>query len=192
MLDGDAGAETPPEQLVESYPVEPDETEEPRRRRRRQTVMPGDEVKSLNLTPMMDIMTMLLVFLVMSFANEPSNINISMALRPPTSTAAVAMTPATNITITNEMILVDDKEVVKLSALTTVAGQPMIPEVRDALLARKDHLVAFEKRGGMPFTGRLLVVAHQATPYKVMTGVLFSAGQAGFGEFKLVTMKKGD
>lgn len=159
------------------------------RRKVGQRKIPGDSISHLNLTPMMDIMTMLLVFLVKSFATEPTNINVNLGLRPPESSATVMMEAATKLVITSDKILVEDEEVVTLTALGDAGNKDFIPAVSDALIARADHLRALEARGGAPFDGKLLVVAHETTPYHVITSVLVTAGQATFREYKLVVMQ---
>lgn len=163
-----------------------------KRKKRKPRKMAGEDIGHLNLTPMMDIMTMLLVFLVMSFATEPANINISLSMRPPESTTKVVMEPATKVTITKDVILVEDKEVVQLEAVRKrgATGEVSIGEVRDALLERADQLKALESRGGAPFDGKLLVVADQTTPYAIVTAVLVTAGESKFSEYKLVLMQK--
>jgi biopolymer transport protein ExbD len=161
------------------------------RRRRMRRGMPGQSIGHLNLTPMMDIMTILLVFLVKSFASEPENININLGLRPPESTVQKMMEAATKVTVTSTGILVDDKEVMKLAEVDTTGERAAIPQLRDALLERADHLKALENIGGAPFDGRLLVVAHETTKYSVLTAVLVTAGESKFAEYKLVVMQKG-
>lgn len=162
-----------------------------RRRKRSERKMPGQTISHLNLTPMMDIMTMLLVFLVKSFASEPENININLKMRPPESTTQVMMEAATKVTVTEDMVLVDEKEVVPTAQIVAgQGGQASIPLLRDALLERADHLKALENRGGSVFDGRLLVVAHETTPYSVITSVLVTAGESKFSEYKLVVMQK--
>jgi biopolymer transport protein ExbD len=166
--------------------------EKPRKRRRKVVKIPGTDVTSLNLVPMMDVMTILLVFLIMSFATEPQNINVNLGLRPPESTATDVMEPAARVVVTADAILVEDAEVVRLADLKIQeGGQVEIPAVRDALLDRAEHLRALERMGGAPFDGKLLLVAHQTTPYSLITSVLFTAGQARFGEYKLVVMQQG-
>jgi biopolymer transport protein ExbD len=163
-----------------------------RKRRRKPVKIPGSEVSSLNIVPMVDLMTILLVFLIQSYATEPENININLGLRPPESSATDVMEPAARVMVTSEAILVEDKEIVRLADLDIQkGGQVEIPAVRDALLDRADHLKALEQMGGRPFDGKLLVVAHQTTPYSIITSVLFTAGQARFGEYKLVVMQRG-
>ena len=162
-----------------------------RRRRKGPRKIPGETISHLNLTPMMDIMTMLLVFLVKSFEAAPENININASLRPPESTAKASMRPATKVTVTREALLVDDNPVMSMDAVRVAEGeQASIPDLRSALLERADHLTALEKRGGPPFDGRLLVVADETTPYAIVTSVLVTAGESKFSEYKLVVMQK--
>lgn len=163
----------------------------PRRKKRRKHHMDGESIGHLNLTPMMDIMTILLVFLIQSFATEPENINISLDLRPPESDAVTALDAATKVTITARELLVDNQVIAQIDELGLKPGQKEIPVVRDALIVRADHLRAIHNLGGPEFDGRLLLVAHQTTPYSLITAVLYSAGQAKFGQYKLVVMKKG-
>ena len=155
------GVPPPFDPVAEAYGRE----EKPRKRKRKVVKIPGTDVSSLNLVPMMDIMTILLVFLIMSFATEPQNINVNLAMRPPESTATDVMEPAARVIVTADAILVEDDEVVRLADLKIQeGGQVEIPAVRDALLDRAEHLRALERMGGAPFDGKLLLVAHQTTP----------------------------
>ncbi|MEQ1505294.1 MAG: biopolymer transporter ExbD [Myxococcota bacterium] len=177
--------EAPVDPIAEAYGRGPG-----RRKRRVRRTMPGQTIGHLNLTPMMDIMTMLLVFLVKSFAQEPDNININL-VRPPESSTKVMMEAATKVVVTRDEILVDDQPIIGLAAVNAAeGGQASIPQLRDALLERADHLKALENRGGTPFDGRLLVVADETTPYSVITSVLLTAGESRFSEYKLVVMQK--
>lgn len=161
------------------------------KKRKRKKHAGGNEIAHLNLTPMMDIMTILLVFLIQSFGMDPQNINVSLTLKPPQSSADVLLEPATKVTITSEMILVDDLEISAVADLKLEKGKQMeIAPVGDALRVAADKIKAIENRGGAPFDGRLLIVAHDTTPYHVIMSVLFTAGQAQFSEYKLVVMKK--
>ncbi|MEQ1565786.1 MAG: biopolymer transporter ExbD [Myxococcota bacterium] len=178
--------------MDEAHEGEGGEPEVRHSRRGHRRSIPGENIGHLNLTPMMDIMTMLLVFLVKSFASEPDNINVNLTLHPPESTTEAMMEAATKVTVTSEVILVDDKVVMPLSSVSVGEGkQATIPQLRDALLERADHLKALENIGGSPFDGRLLVVAHETTPYAILTSVLVTAGESKFAEYKLVVMQKG-
>lgn len=163
-----------------------------RRKRRKKYKLAGESISHLNLTPMMDIMTILLVFLIQSFATEPSNINVTLDMRPPQSTATTPMAPATKVVVSAKEIVVDDEVVATVEEIDLQPGQKEIAIVRDALIARADHIRALENLGGPKFDGKLLVVAHNTTPYSLFTAVLSSAGQAKYSQFELVVMKKGE
>lgn len=162
-----------------------------KKKRRKVRVMPGENITHLNLVPMMDMMTVLLVFLVKNFMTEPDSIQISETLRPPESSTVTEMGPATNVTITSEAILVDNKPVINLSEIVESGGKEVaIPRLRDALLAEVSIREAVAERGGEPFDGKLLLVAHESTPYAIITSVLYTAGEAKFSSYRLVVMKK--
>jgi biopolymer transport protein ExbD len=143
----DSAGDPPPEGPGPGGPLDPADEAFPRysgkhKRRRQRRNLPGESISHLNLTPMMDIMTMLLVFLVKSFAAEPENININL-VRPPESTVENTMEAATKVTISKEAILVDEQEIISLAQVRVGEGtQASISVLRDALLERADHLKA--------------------------------------------------
>lgn len=164
-----------------------------RKKKRQRRAMPGEQISDLNLTPMMDMMTVLLVFLVKNFMTDPQSIQISDSLRPPESVATVDMGPATTITVTADSILVENKPVLKLADLAGSGSKEVaIPKLRDELLNQVSQREALAKRGGPPFDGKLLLVAHQATPYSLITSVLYTAGEAKFSSYRLVVMRKSE
>jgi hypothetical protein len=46
--------------------------------------------------------------------------------------------------------------------------------------------------GKMPFKGELVLIADQTIPYRMVSEVLYTAGQAEYGKYRLVVLKKGD
>lgn len=164
-----------------------------RARKKKKFHLPGDDVNGLNLTAMMDMMTILLVFLLKSYATEPDKFQVNDKLRPPTSTVEERMDPAIQVVVTSDDILVDDERVVSVKDVnTTGTGQQLaITPVFEALSKRVDHLKKLESLGGTPFDGKLLVVAHEGTPYALISAVLYTAGQAQLSRFRLVVMDDG-
>ena len=151
----------------------------------------GQEISGLNLTAMMDMMTILLVFLVKSYAVEPERININENLRPPVSSSLMEMKPAVTVTVTSELIMVEDKAVVSIADLGSKETESaFVPRLQDALLSRAELAKNIEARGGQKFDGAMLLVAHEDTPYSVLTTVLYTAGQAQFSQFRLLLLKK--
>src|SRR5450432_4760857 len=64
-------------------------------------------VKDLNITPMMDMMTIILVFLLKSFASSSSNITFDQNLQVPKSVTQLKPKLAVTVTITKKVLLVE-------------------------------------------------------------------------------------
>jgi biopolymer transport protein ExbD len=162
-------------------------------RKKRKFHLPGDDLTGLNLTAMMDMMTILLVFLLKSYATEPDKFQVNDKMRPPTSTIEEHMDPAIQVVVTSEEILVDDDRIMSVADVnTTGTGQQLaITPVFEALSKKVDHLKKLESLGGPPFDGKLLIIAHEGTPYALISAVLYTAGQAQLSRFRLVVMDDG-
>jgi hypothetical protein len=125
---------------------------------------------------MMDIMTMLLVFLgrqLRDRAHQHQRLARHESRR--SRAARRRWTPPPRWTISKKEIIVEDRVIATVPGLDTKT-QVTIAPLREALLERVDHLKAIEARGGKPFDGRLLVVADASTPYSLVTGVLATRG----------------
>lgn len=162
-----------------------------KKRRRPHLKMPGMDITGLNLTAMMDMMTILLVFLVKSYSVDAERINVNDNLRPPASSSALEMKPAVTVTVTAQSIMVEEREVVRLNALTD-QGDALIPELQNVLISKAEFQKTLAARGNTKFDGSLLLVAHEDTPFSVLTAVLYTAGQAQFSQFRLLLLKKRD
>src|SRR6187551_381775 len=66
-----------------------------------------DVVKDLNITPMMDMMTIILVFLLKSFSSTSSTITFDQNLKIPQSTTQLKPKEAISVTVTKKVILVE-------------------------------------------------------------------------------------
>ena len=152
-----------------------------------------EEVVGLNLTAMMDVMTILLVYLIKVFADSPENIPLNDDLRAPASTAPDRVTPAVRVMISKNNIIVDDKVVLQIKDGEIVTTDPanMYGPLDAALRKRVDDLRAIALRThGPDFDGILMVVADEDTPYGMLTGVLGVAGRAQFTSYRLTVKHK--
>lgn len=151
-----------------------------------------EDIAGLNLTAMMDMFTIILVYLIKVYASSPENLTLNDNLRPPASTAPDNITPAVRVMIAKSGILVDDKLVLQWKDGKVVgadAANPYQP-LRQALEKRVEQVRAIEARGGSPFDGLLMVVADGDTPYDVVGNVLDQAGRSQFTSYRLVVRHK--
>lgn len=165
----------------------------------------GELIAGLNLTPMMDVMTILLVYLIKVYAESPQNLTLNDDLRPPGSSAPGEMVPSVNVMVSSSAILVDNKKV--LDVVRTPAGcggksgtvcsyqvasddpKNAYAPLSQALTARVDVINAIAARGGSEFDGNLMVVADENTPYDLISNVLYHAGKAQFTSYRLVVRR---
>jgi biopolymer transport protein ExbD len=138
---------------------------------------------------MMDVMTILLVYLIKVYASSPENITLNDDLRPPASTAPDNVIPAVKVMISSNAIIVDDRTVLKIIDGAVVAGDSATPKympLAKALDKRKKDIDAISARTGGPgFDGILMIVADENTSYGLLTDVLIEAGRAQFTSYRL-------
>lgn len=163
-----------------------------KRRRKERNHMP--EAGELNITAMMDMMTIILVFLLKNYTTTPAA-NINSELQPPVTSNALPMAEAISITISKTEISVDDKKVLDLKdglidpTYKNIPDQILlVPAIRDALLARVEYHKRIEQGGGSAFTGNLLVIGDKSISYELLAEVLYSAGQAQLANYKFVAI----
>jgi biopolymer transport protein ExbD len=168
-----------------------------RRARRKQREAEG-EIKELNIVAMMDMMTIILVFLLKSYQASAINVNMSADLAIPQSTTQLH--PQENITVTVSLreVAVNDRKVVDVSggvipAAVKEGGRAdafYVGAVYDALKKEvdKQKYIAQYNRD-QPFSGRVNVVADKKIPYRTLMEVLYTAGQAELGEYKFMVLK---
>jgi biopolymer transport protein ExbD len=113
---------------------------------------------------------------------------------------------AVNLVLENGRILVDGVPVVNLTkkadektGVEMVAipegemqGQ-QIPELYEVLYEKAEQAKALGERSNNPdlaFKGRILLQVDKEMPYSVLRSVMYTAGQAQFGEFKFVVYKQ--
>jgi biopolymer transport protein ExbD len=172
-----------------------DATRKRRKNKRNRRATEG-EIKDLNITPMMDMMTILLVFLLKSFASSSQDVNVAN-LTLPHSTTKLAIEEALTLMVTQNEILVDQKVVTKLGENGAIRPEDLpegpqgylIKPLYDVLEARADHLKRIEEFGGSQFVGKVAVIADKSTNYRLLFRVLYTAGRAEFGQFKLFVQK---
>ena len=156
------------------------------------------EESKLMITSLMDAFTIILCFLLKSFGSDPVQIRESDDLKLPRSTTSDALIDATVIGISSRSIQVNDSKVVDLrngavDESMKRDGQEglMINPLYDALKEVTQHLKMIKARTGGKFEGEALVVGDRNTSYRLISEVLYTAGQAEFEKFKFVAAEGG-
>ncbi len=165
------------------------------------------EINFLNITAMLDIMTIILVFLLKSLGESTASVPQSDDLQLPKS--VLQSEPSQTgvvVTITKSQILVGDNKVLTLpsreSMTQTGVGASnkrngpndfyIVPLGSALQAARKTDKLIQQRKGLDGAVSEALIVADQTTPYRLLIEVLFTLGQTEFGKYHLMVIQSKD
>jgi len=161
----------------------------------------------LNITSMMDMMTIILVFLLKSYSTQDISVAPSEDLELPVSTVQKAPETAVNVVVSKKNIVVDGVPILSLETVPDPdnPGQSklQVPEdqrsgqligaLEEELSKKADTAKNIGEQSGSAeheFKGRLLVQCDKKLPFEILRQVMYTAGQAQFSEFKFVVYKQ--
>ncbi|NOK09279.1 ExbD/TolR family protein [Corallococcus exercitus] len=188
--------------MSESAPLSAEEAEQLARmryrraltRKKRKEREAASEVKELNITAMMDMMTIILVFLLKSFASSSAAITASEDVRPPVSSTRATPKDTVAITITPKNILVGDREVVRLKdgRIPEAQLQGRLVMGLDAQLKKEVQKLKFiaDRNPAAPFTHELSVIADKMVPYDLLLTVLYTAGENELQNYRFIVLQR--
>ncbi|AKQ67092.1 adventurous gliding motility protein S [Myxococcus hansupus] len=163
-------------------------------RKKRKEREAAGEIKELNITAMMDMMTILLVFLLKSFASSSAAVTASEDVRPPVSSTRATPRDTVAVTITPKNVLVGEREVLRLQngqfPADLLQGRLVLP--LDAQLKKEVEKLKYiaARNPSAPFSGELSVIADKKIPYDMLLTVLYTAGQNELENYRFVVLQK--
>jgi biopolymer transport protein ExbD len=151
----------------------------------------------LNITPMMDMMTILLVFLLKQFSVQAAAASMADGLQLPQSAIETTRPLAVNVTVTQNSVLVEGDAVAPVRAGAVdpsmkrdgANGYYITPLV-DTLQKHANRLKKIALIGGTQFDHTAMIMVDKSTPYRLLTEILYSCGQAEFSNYHLVVIKR--
>lgn len=160
----------------------------------------GEEIRHLNIMPMMDMMTILLVAFISQAAASATSIVAGTVILPSSVSERPMPEAASTLIITKTAIVVEGEEIVAVRNGDVDASQKeggadgrKIPRLSSFLgNLRREHETALTKEGkAIPPVPELMIIADRSTPYGLLLSVMFSAKQkeAGYKRFRLIVQK---
>lgn len=156
------------------------------------------ETLSLNLTPMLDIFSILVTFLLMSYSTDPTNHDVDQNLELPDSVTLITMDEVPSITVNRNEILVNNKKVVTLqngkvpaSDLQQGAVYPVYQELLE--IAKVNKAAAEALRGDDSKKNKPLQITLEMDrkhDFELLRRIMLAGSQADFVTFKLLVAKE--
>ncbi len=163
----------------------------PRLARQARKARSGGDAK-LNITSMMDMFTIILVFLLKSFSTEGQLVTPASGLLLPTSSVERTAKEAQSVKISNEHVVVENKIVLDAEEYKEVMTQKdfMIPKLHEVLSKYADEARKSSEMYGKEFSGEITIQGDIGIPYKLLTRVMYTCGQSGYPIMNLIVYRK--
>lgn len=154
----------------------------------------------LQVTSLMDIFVNVLIYLLMNYSTSPVDISQSKERTLPKSITRADVKHSTTIGVTTKSILVNRKKVCEVLKNTV---DPSLKKDKQAsaymimpLFKRLKEEVQKQKKiakynPAAAFKGVVTIVADQNMSFRLLSEVMYTAGQAEFSKFKFAVVKKG-
>lgn len=143
----------------------------------------------LQLTSMMDMFTILLVFLLKTYSTHGQLINPSQDLTLPSSVIQHPPEVGLDVTISSEWVLVNGKPVEKIMNVVRQDGY-IINNLQNELRKYANEGQKLEEQYGTPFSGKVTIQGDKKLPYHVLIKILATCGQSDFPNMRLVVYKE--
>jgi biopolymer transport protein ExbD len=158
------------------------------------------EINFLNITAMMDMMTIILVFMLKSMAASTAAIPQSNDLTVPASIlTSEASQEGLVVLISKSNIVVDDNTVCPLPADASHGVEARykksgpndleITPLENATHQWRERDRQLRAAQGKPNESEAIIVADKGTPYRLLCEVLFTLGATEFSKFHLMVMQ---
>ncbi len=159
------------------------------------------EINFLNITAMLDMMTIILVFLLKSMSASSASLPQSADLTMPNSVLTTeASQEGVTVLVSRSQIMVDDKVICPVPSDAThgVEGKYKRSGPTDLYIVQLANVLqGWRERdrqlktamGKDPSTSEAIVIADAGTPYRLITEVLFTLGQSEFSNFHLMVLQ---
>tara|TARA_B100001248_G_C27399566_1_gene468972 strand:+ start:10333 stop:10842 length:510 start_codon:yes stop_codon:yes gene_type:complete len=154
-----------------------------------------NKTQILQLTAMVDMFTVLLVFLLKSYTTSSVRVNPVDDLRLPASTAQKEPAEALKLVVSTKGIYVDDKKILdikdgkisddSLDQSDANFIRPLYNEL-DAMAKNAEDLQAQNPEA--KFTGAYILQADQSLSYSTLRKVIYTSMLAGYADLKLGSM----
>lgn len=143
---------------------------------------------SLNLTPMVDMFTTLVIFLIQLFSATGDILTAPEGMKvPPAKAAEVFEDVGSAIVIYRGEVSMDGRAIAKVEELDEAeSGIPALSEALRGIRERDEKL--FGRDPNQPFEGKILLQADKETDFMVVRKAIFSANEAGWAHLNFVVV----
>jgi biopolymer transport protein ExbD len=160
-----------------------------RRRRRKR----GEGTVRLNITSMIDMFTLMVVFLLKNYSAQGQLVTPATNLLLPTSSIEKNAGEALSVKVSQTNVMVENTIVIDATGFQAVLEQKdfMIQPLYEVLKKYSEEARKSAEMFKTEFSGKISIQGDVAIPYNVLTRIMYTCGQAGYPIMNLVVYRKG-
>jgi biopolymer transport protein ExbD len=149
----------------------------------------------LNITSLLDVFTIMLLFLLVNFAPKEDDVKLHPGVKLPVSNAEIAAYNGIDVVLTGRTLLIENKPVAKLVKgrfpASVMDGDTIKPYYKALKKIKRKNDLAKKgrKRKGISKKDIILFQANKNTHFKVIDKIMMTTAQAGFMNFKFAVLK---
>lgn len=150
----------------------------------------GPKELHLNLTPMVDTFTLILVFLIKSYSSAGDLMSVGKNIVLPSSSSRAVPEPSLQVSITSEAIGVEGKLVAD-SRAALQGNDMLIPGLLGALQKQveKSRFISRYNKN-VKFEGKAVIQGDKKIPFRLLEKVMYTCGQVGYTSLALAVNQK--
>lgn len=143
---------------------------------------------TLNMNSMMDMMTIILLFLLKSYSTTGALATQSESLKLPESVRTAKPKKELNVSIAKDVILVNEQPV--LQTADVAPNEILIPQLGQKLREYAQSQKDLEIEVGKEFTHEVIIQGDESIPYELLFRVMYTCGQSEFNKMRLLTVRR--
>jgi biopolymer transport protein ExbD len=153
----------------------------------------SNEIKGFRpqLTSLVDVLSVLLIYLLQSFSTEGEIITTTKDMILPESSAQKKPELNVTITVNNHSILAESKLVANVDEVIS-SDDIVIPQLFEWLKQRREmteKIAMYSSKA--KFTGNVTIVGDKRIHFSLLKKIMYTCGQQGYNNFALAVRKKG-
>ncbi len=151
------------------------------------------EVLDLEITSLLDVLVIILVFLLKSYNSSGVLINIPKTISLPNSDSVSINSYGVNIQVSPTTIWVDDKEILdsreRYKGIYDHGGRRIIPLYDELVQKRKEvEEIAKATKFGKDFSGVVNFIVDKSLKYSYLKKLMYTTAEAGYFKYKFVVL----
>ena len=150
---------------------------------------------ALMLTSLMDMFTIILIFLLFSFSESPETLSLDQQLELPRSSSEAEYSNTVSVLLSKKELRINDQTVARVDGASIEGlsgGDP-----KDSAFFRKLNALYGEREkspkgaaGGAPENTHLLLLCDKSHSFKTIHQVIKAAGLAGYPNFQFAVLEE--